>query len=158
MRETFTKELYNKMKENPDIYLLTGDLGYHLFDDIRWDFQERFINCGASEYGMVGIAIGLALEGKIPFCYSITPFLIFRPFELLRTYIDTEKIPVKLIGSGRDKDYIHDGRSHDASDIQDTMNLFKNIKQLWPTTKGEVKNMVDLMVNDDKPYFISLQR
>ncbi|MDO8657799.1 MAG: hypothetical protein Q7K55_03600, partial [Candidatus Levybacteria bacterium] len=105
MRGWFAYDLYNHMAKNENIWIITGDLGYKLFDYIRRDFPERFINTGAAEQAMIGIAIGLALDGKIPFVYSITTFLLYRPFETIRNYINYEKIPVKLIGSGRNKDY-----------------------------------------------------
>src|SRR3990167_5924344 len=107
MRGWFAYELYHKMLENDKIWLIVGDLGYGMFDKIREDFPDRFINTGAAETSMMNIACGLALEGKIPFVYSITTFLLFRPFEVLRTYVNHEKIPIKLVGSGRDKDYEH---------------------------------------------------
>jgi transketolase len=54
--------------------------------------------------------------------YSITPFVLYRPFEWIRNYLDHEKIPVKLVGGGRDKDYGYLGFSHwaeedDASNV-----------------------------------------
>lgn len=119
MRELFFKQLEELMQKDERVYFITADLGYFLADRIRDNFPDRFFNVGAAEQVMVGMAIGLALEGKIPFCYSITPFLLFRPFEAIRTYIAHERIPVILVGSGRDDDYIHDGFSHDASDDLD---------------------------------------
>ena len=88
MRQLFFEELYKQMKINNDIYALTGDLGYGGFDKIRDEFSDRFINCGAAETAMMDIACGMAIEGKIPFVYSITTFLVYRPFEVLRTYIN----------------------------------------------------------------------
>lgn len=158
MRRTFFTELYRVMKENPNVWALTGDLGYGGFDKIQKDFPDRFVNCGASEQAMMGIAVGLALKGKIPFVYSITPFLIWRAAETIRLYVDHEKIPVKLVGSGRDKDYAHDGFSHDATDSEAVLGLFKNIRKLHPSSKEDIAPMVDLMVKENSPYFISLQR
>ena len=97
MRKIFAEKLYDKMKVNEDIYLITGDLGYGLWDKIRDDFPKRFFNVGSSEMAMMGMGIGLAMEGKIPFVYSITPFAIYRPFEMIRNYIDHEKIPVNIM-------------------------------------------------------------
>ena len=146
------------MKKNKDIFLLTGDLGFKMWDKIKEDFSDRFINCGAAEQAMVGIAVGLALKGKIPFVYSITPFLIYRPFETIKIYLDGEGISVMLAGSGRDKDYSHDGPSHDATDIKKTLNTTPNIVQYWPETKEQVAKMVKEMINNKKPSFISLKR
>lgn len=158
MRRTFFKELYKAMKKNTDIWAISGDLGYGGFDRIRDDFPTRFINVGAAEQTGLDIAVGLALQGKIPFFYSITPFSLYRPFETIRTYIDHENIPVKIIGSGRRKDYAHDGFSHDATDDKKFMLTFKNIISIWPQTKEGVKDLMYLAVNEQKPFYINLSR
>jgi transketolase len=158
MRPTFFQELYKAMEGNENIFAITGDLGYGGFDFIQKDFPERFINCGAAEFAMVGISAGLALEGKIPFVYSITPFLLYRPFEMLRTYINHEKIPIKLVGSGRDKDYAHDGYSHHAEDAKAVLDTLPNIVQMWPETKEEIPSLVQQMITNQEPTFISLKR
>lgn len=157
MRRTFADALLIEARKNPKIILLTGDLGYKMWDQLREELPEQFVNTGAAEQALLDIACGLALEGRIPFVYTITPFLL-RGFETLRTYIDHEKINVKLIGGGRDKDYAHDGFSHDASDIKDFLTPLKNIKQYFPETKEEIPNLVTEMVNSDQPSFISLRR
>ena len=104
MRRDFAKKLYDAMEKDTRIFLITADLGYGVLDDIRRDFPKRAINIGSSEMLMVGIAVGLAQSGYIPVCYSITPFLLYRPFELIRNYMNYEKANVKLVGSGRDDD------------------------------------------------------
>jgi transketolase len=157
-RGWFAHELHNQMSMNNDIFVLTGDLGYGQFDRIRDDFSDRFINCGASEQGMMGIAVGLALKGKIPFVYSITNFLIYRPFETIKLYVNDEKIPVRLVGGGLFSDYEHDGPSHDMTDIRKTLDTLQNIHQLYPETKEEVPDMVKDMVRDNKPWFIGVRR
>lgn len=159
MRKRFAEELALQMQLNNNIWLLTGDLGYKLFDDIRDTYPDRFINCGAAETAMMDIAVGLALEGKIPFVYSITSFLLYRPFETLRTYINYENIPVKLVASGRNKDYEHDGISHwseDASGLLTTM--LPNIQTFWPQSKEEISVMLQNMLINEEPSFISLKR
>ena len=158
MRRTFQETLLKEMLDNDSIFLLVGDLGYKMFDSHFTAFPDRVINIGAAEQAMLDIAVGLAHDGKIPFCYSITPFLIFRPFETIRTYIDHEKINVKLVGSGRDQDYSHDGISHWANDVGPYLGKCKNIMQYWPHTKSSVPGMVRKMVANDGPEFISLKR
>jgi transketolase len=157
-RGWFGGSLYLEMEKDRNIWLLVGDLGYKVFDKHFKDFPERVINVGASEQSMLDIAVGLALEGKTAIAYSITPFLIYRAFETVRTYIDHEKIPVKLIGSGQGKDYAHDGYSHDATDIPAFMKQFKNIKSFYPKKKEEIPALVTKMITDPEPYFINLKR
>lgn len=157
MRRTFQKALLNEMMENDKIFLLTADLGYKMFDSHFAAFPDRVLNTGAAEQAMLDIAVGLAYDGKIPFCYTITPFF-YRGFETIRTYINHEKLPVHLIGSGRDRDYAHDGMSHWSDDIEKYLDQMENIHQYWPRKKSDIKVMVKAMVNSDKPSFISLQR
>lgn len=158
LRQAFAKVLHNKMQKNKKIWVVTGDLGYRMWDQIRTDFPDRFINTGAAEQTMMGIGVGLAIKGQIPFVYSITTFLLYRPFETIRNYIDHEKIPVRLVGSGRDKDYGHDGFSHWAEEDKKVMKIFKNITATWPETEIEVRKMAEEMVNIDKPWYINLKR
>lgn len=157
-RGYFAYELYQQMKNNPDIFLLVGDLGYKVFDKHFEDFPDRCINTGAAEQSMIGIAVGLAMKGKIPFCYSITPFLLWRPAETIKLYVNEEMWPVKLVGSGRDKDYAHDGPSHDASEAKKLLDTWPNIVQLWPGSKEDAEALVPEMVKNGKPTFISLTR
>ncbi|MFH1826930.1 MAG: hypothetical protein ABH812_00650 [bacterium] len=158
MRGYFAYFVHEHMATNKKIWVVCGDLGYKMWDTVANDYPDRFINTGASEQAMVGIAVGLALEGKIPIVYSITPFLLYRPFETIRNYIDREKIPVILAGAGRDKDYLHDGFSHWAEEDKKVMNLFKNITSVWPKTKEDISALVTTVIKSNKPWYINLRK
>lgn len=159
MRRAFADELYKCMEKDPDIWVISVDLGYKLWDQIRDDYPDRFLNTGAAEQAAMGIAVGLALEGKKPFIYSITPFLLYRPFETIRNYVSHEKIPVRLVGGGRGRDYAHDGWSHDASDDRKTIEAcFPYIGRIWPTNADQIADCVFHMVNNNEPVYINLKR
>lgn len=158
MRRDLAKLLLNKMNSNPDIYLITGDLGYGLWDEIRDTFPNRFFNVGSSEMAMMGMAIGLAMDNKIPFIYSITPFAIYRPFEMIRNYINHENIPVKILGGGRDEEYGYLGFSHWASEDLATLSVFENLKLFKPHTQNELENAFNFSVNNKVPVYINLKK
>lgn len=158
MKRCFADVLHNKMRENADIWVVTADLGYKMWDQIRIDYPDRFLNVGAAEQTMVGVGIGLALEGKIPFVYSIATFLLYRPFETIRNYINYERIPVKLIGAGRDKDYAHDGFSHWAQEDKAVMRILANINSKWPQDNEEIPNLIEEMIKNNKPYYVNLKK
>lgn len=157
MRKAFAELLYKQMETNKDIYLITGDLGYGLWDKIRDKFKDRFFNVGSSEMVMMGIGIGLAMDKKIPFVYSITPFAIYRPFEMIRNYIDHEKIPVNIIGGGRDKDYGYLGFSHWAEDDK-IISSFKNIRIVRPKNENFLQNDLNEIINNPKPTYLNLKK
>lgn len=158
MRKAFAQLLYNEMSSNPNIYLITGDLGYGLWDKIRDEYPDRFYNVGSSEMAMMGVAIGLAMEGKIPYVYSITPFAIYRPFEMIRNYLDHEKIPVNIVGGGRDKDYGYLGFSHWSHDDKKIMSVFPNIISSWPEDDGELSSSFLYSLDRQLPTYINLKR
>lgn len=158
MRKRFFQELHQLMKKNKKIWAITGDLGYIGFDKISEDFPDRFVNTGAAEQAMMGIAVGLALEGKIPFVYSISTFLLYRPYETIRNYINHENIPVKMIGSGRGKDYSHDGISHWIEDDKKVVKNFKNVVPLWPKSEEELPEILKKMSQTNKPFYLNLSR
>lgn len=158
LRRRFADEIYSAMKKNKNIVVVTGDLGYKIWDQIRQEFPNRFYNVGAAEQAMIGISVGLAIEGKIPIVFSITPFLLYRPFETIRLYVDHEKIPIKLVGSGRNRDYEHDGFSHWSEEDKDVMKIFKNINSVWPESADEVSQIVPKLLSDKQPWYINLKR
>lgn len=155
-RGFFAGALFEEMQQNENVWLLTGDLGFGAFDKIRDNIPARFINCGASEQAMMGIAVGLAHEGKIPFVYTITSFFL-RAAETINLYVHHEQANVKLAGGGRDDDYKHDGYSHDGTAAQNYLKSL-NISNLYPETKEEVPELVKQMINSTHPLFISLRR
>ena len=154
----FVDTLYDEMIKNPNIIILTGDLGYGVFDDIKRDFPNKYINVGAAEQSLLDVGVGLAMSGKIPICYSITPFLLYRAFETIRNYINYEKTPVILVGRGRDKDYSNCGFSHWAEEDKEVMKIFKNIECYWPETKEEASEAILQAIKSKRPSYINLSK
>ena len=144
MRHDFAERLHLEMGENKDIFLLTGDLGYGLWDRIRIDYADRFYNVGSSEQLMLGMASGLAMDGKIPVVYSITPFVLYRPF--------------KLIGGGRDRDYGYLGFSHWAEEDKKIMRNFNNIKMIHPKDSDDMRRDFKYIIDKKTPVYMNLKR
>ena len=156
MRHQFVSCLIEEMRKNDKIFVLTGDLGYGLFDDLKQEFPNRFVNVGSCEQLMIGMAVGMSYEGWIPICYSITPFVIYRPFEFIRNYLDHEMANVKLVGGGRNKDYHNLGFSHQAEDDMEIMKTFKNIESFKPNNLSE--ELIRLFLYNGRPSYINLVR
>ncbi len=161
IRGWFAAALHEEMEKDDTIRLIVADLGWGMWDRVRDDFPDRFTNTGASEQLAVGIGVGMALSGLKPFVYSITTFLLFRAFEWHRNYINHENIPVRLVGSGMDDDYKHDGITHQPSSLSELNVIFTmlpNIRTYTPVTKEIVPHVVKGMVAEDRPSFICLRR
>ena len=71
MRKVFAKLLEDEMSQNKDIFLITADLGYGLWDSIRENYEDRAINVGSAEQLALGACVGLAMEGKFQ-CFILS--------------------------------------------------------------------------------------
>ena len=158
MRNLFGELLAESVKNDERLWLLTGDLGFGVLNRAREIASERVYNVGAAEQLMLGAAVGLTHNNKIPICYSITPFVIFRPYEWLRNYLNHEGAPVKLVGAGRDKDYGHLGFSHWAVDDEDALHTFPNIQIFKPKDEVELSSMWQDYLYNDKPCYLNILR
>lgn len=158
MRRKFAKWLKDKMDIDKDIVLVTADLGFGLLDPIKNAHPDRFYNVGASEQLLLGVGVGLALEGKKPVLYSITPFLLLRPAEWIRNYLGAEDIKCMLVGSGMYDDYNHDGFSHHMWKAKELTDLL-GIGYYSPApSNNEVESIFDSCLADSKSLFLGLRR
>ena len=158
MRRLFVKQLGPLMEVDDSLFILLGDLGYGLFDDLKEKFPDRCINFGASEQLMIGAAAGMAMSGKIPICYSITPFLLYRPFEFIRNYLQEEGLVVKLVGSGRDKDYKDAGYTHHSVEAESILNQLPRIEKFFPQDELQLTQQMNSFVYSKNPSFMSLRK
>lgn len=159
MRKECADLILRAMQYDLEIIMLTADLGFGILDDIKAEFNNRrFYNVSAAEQLMIGAAIGLANSGKIPICYSMSSFILYRPFEFLRNYVSHEHVPIKMIGSGRDKDYEHDGFSHWAHDDEKVLMALPGIEIFKPINIVHLESIFDEFLYNGKPSYLNLTR
>ncbi len=154
MRRKFGKIIHELAKKDKRIVLLVGDIGYGIFDDFRKDFPNRFFNMGICEQSLIGAASGMAIEGLKPWVYTITPFLIERPFEQIKLDIDQQKANVKLVGYA---DYPNLGPTHSELNGKKLMSLMKNIKSFFPKDSKETEKISKYCYKHNGPTFMSLK-
>lgn len=135
MRRQFGKTIAELGEKDHNITLMIGDV-FQEMDEFRKKFPDRFYNLGLCEQTMISMAAGMAMEGLRPVVYSITPFLIERPFEQIKIDIDEQNLPVILIGYD---DYPTHGPTHRALDAEGLVKLFKNISGFFPRSSDEVR-------------------
>ena len=154
MRRRFGKIISQLAEKDEKIYVIVGDIGYRVFDEFRDKFPNRFINMGICEQSIISVASGMALEGLKPWIYTITPFLIERPFEQIKLDIDQQNVNVKLVGFA---DYPTLGPTHTEINAKKMMKLFNNIESLFPSDGDETEKMILQAYEREGPSFISLK-
>jgi transketolase len=114
MRKALVEALCELADEDERVMLLTADLGWGALEPFAQAFPDRFVNVGVAEQNMLGVATGLALEGMVPFAYSIATFATMRCFEQFRDGPALHGLPVRLVGMGGGFAYGHAGPTHHA--------------------------------------------
>ena len=154
MRNRFGEVMSKLADENENIIIIVADIGYRVFDDFREKYPERFINMGICEQSIISVASGMALEGLQPWVYTITPFLIERPFEQIKLDIDHQNVNVNLVGYS---DYPNLGPTHKELNAKKTMELFNNIESFFPSDGDETEKVILQAYKKEGPSFISLK-
>lgn len=116
MREVLSHFLASKAEADKNFFVMSGDHGYALFDEIRRKAPEQFINTGVTEQAMVGAAAGMAKTGKKIVIYGLASFIPIRVLEFIKMNICYEKLPVIILGDGAGAVYTTLGASHQCGE------------------------------------------
>ena len=154
MRKIFGKVLVEIAEQDPSLVLLHGDVEQEMAE-YRRRWPEKFFNLGLCEQSIISMSAGMALEGLRPIVYSITPFVLERPFEQIKIDIDEQNLPVILIGYS---DYPTHGPTHRPLNPEITVRAFKNIRSFFPQNGSEARMAMLDAWRGKTPAFISLKK
>ena len=138
MRNHFSKILYELIKENKKIILLSADIGNRLFDKKKKIFQKFFElwNCRIKyDY----ICFWIIKNGFIPICYTITNFLIYKTFEQIRNDSIYNKNKIIIVGTGSGFSYNHLGPTHHSLEDIGILNNLPDINIFSPSDNNDLK-------------------
>ncbi len=158
-RDGFGDGLLIAAEENEHVCTLSADLTDSLRGNKFKDrFPHRFFQVGIAEQNMAGIASGLASEGKIPFILSFSAFSPGRSWEIIRTTICYNDVPVKIIGGHSGLDTGPDGATHQCLEDIAIMRSLPNIIIVSPCDYFEAKKATIEISKINKPCYLRLQR
>jgi transketolase len=132
MRDRFVQTLCALAEEDPRVTLITGDLGFGVLDSFRSKFGARYINAGVAEQNMALLAVGMALEGRVVFTYSIANFPTLRCLEMIRNDAAYHDAPVKVVAIGGGFSYGSLGISHHATEDLAIMRALPEVDVVAP--------------------------
>src|SRR6266404_6475240 len=116
MRKRSLDMVYELAKKDDRIVFIGSDLGVGTLDNFRNEIPDRFFMEGVSEANIVGMAAGMALEGRIVYVNTIATFLTRRCFEQVALDLCLHNANVRLIASGGGLVYAPLGPTHEAID------------------------------------------
>lgn len=158
MRDQFIKTLCELAQVDRRIMLITGDLGFGVFDDYRRRFPSQFINAGVAEQNMTLVATGMALEGHVVFTYSIGNFPTLRCLEMIRNDAAYHGANVKVVSVGGGFSYGPLGISHHATEDLAIMRSLPGVAVAAPTSLWEVTEATRSIAARPGTCFLRLDR
>ena len=156
MRNSFVKTLFEEASADENIVLITGDLGFQLFDDFAINLPKQFINAGLTEQTMMSMAAGIASTGKRVFVYSIANFSTFRCLEQIRNDVCYMDNPVVVVSVGAGFSYGTLGYSHHAIEDLAVMRSLPNMDVISPCDKFETEILTRVIARTTKPTYLRL--
>ncbi|MCB9094326.1 MAG: transketolase [Halobacteriovoraceae bacterium] len=157
MRDHFIKKLSELVETDDKVLLITGDLGFGVFDKYREKFPEKFINAGIAEQNMAGLATGMALEGFKVFIYSIGNFSTLRCLEQIRNDACYHNACVNVVSIGGGFSYGQLGMSHHATEDLSILRSFP-MDVFVPSNFNEVEQITEYMANNPGTKYLRLDK
>lgn len=158
MRDAFTRALQRLAKDDPDLLLVTGDLGFGVLRPFWEAYPQQFINAGIAEQAMTGLAAGLAREGKTVLTYSIGNFPTLRCLEQIRNDCAYHDANVKIVCVGGGFVYGSLGMSHHATEDMAILRALPQVTVFTPGDPAEVEAVVPVMVRTPGTCYLRLGR
>lgn len=158
MRDVFAAELMKLAGKNERIMFLTGDLGFGVFEEFRDTYPDQYLNVGVAEQNMIGVATGLALEGRVVFAYSIGNFPVLRCLEQIRNDAAYHEANVKVVSIGGGFSYGPLGISHHATEDIAIMRALPDVTAFTPGTLSDVSASVHALVATEGTGYLRLDK
>lgn len=158
MRETCLNQVYELAKQDDRIFFIGSDLGVNTLDKFKKEMPGRFFMEGISEQHVVGMASGLALEGKIVYVNTISTFITRRCFEQVVVDACLHNLNVRLIGNGGGLVYAPLGPTHLAIEDISIMRAVPNMTVVAPADADEMRRLMPQTVDHPGPIYIRLAK
>jgi len=158
MRDIFVKTLFNIAIKDPNVLLVTGDLGFGVLNPFWEHLPNQIINVGIAEQNMLGFAAGLALQEKIVYVYSIGNFPTLRALEQVRNDVAYHNLNVKIVSVGAGFSYGSLGITHHATEDIGIMRSIPNIKIYSPSDGKDAEFITNLSYKLFGPSYIRIGR
>jgi transketolase len=158
MRKTCLDMVYELAKNDLRIFFIGSDLGFGTLKEFQKEMPGRFFMEGVSEANVIGVAAGLALEGKIPYVNTIATFITRRCFEQVVLDLGLHNANVRLIGNGGGLVYAPLGPTHLAIDDIAILRAIPNMTVVAPADADEMRRLMPLTVDHRGPIYIRLAK
>lgn len=156
-REAYGAALARLAAGDDRIVALDADVKNSTFSEkFEQEFPQRFYQMFIAEQAMIGVAMGMASRGAIPFPSTFAAFLT-RAYDFVRMAA-ISRLNVKMTGSHAGVSIGEDGPSQMALEDLAMMRAQPNIAVLYPSDGVSTERLIDRMAYHPGPVYMRTTR
>jgi transketolase len=159
LRDVWADTLVALAKDDPRIVVLDGDLANSTkADKFAAAHPDRFLEMGIAEQNMVGVAVGMAALGFVPWLSSFTVFFTHRAVDPIRMLVAQTNANVKIGAAYSGLMTGFTGKTH--QDVEDLaiMRAMPQMTVLAPADQYECAAMIKWASDYNGPVYLRLTR
>ena len=160
MRFVYGETLNELIEQNPNVMCLEADLSKASGTNppVASRHPAHFLNVGVAEANMIGLAAGLASEGKVPFCASFTCFASRRVYDQVTISVAYANMNVKIVGTAPGVTAGPNGGTHMCFADLAIMRAMPNMHVYSPCDALELRSAMRYMAGNRQPTYMQLVR
>ncbi len=157
-REAFGEALARLGATHPELVVLDADLPEGARPKkFAQQFPERFFEMGIAESSMIGVAAGLSLSGKVPFCCAFACFLAGR-FDQIKMSVCYSATNVRIVGNHAGLGVGEDGYAQMALEDLALMRSLPTMAVIQPADDLETAGAVEFLCAHKGPAYLRTTR
>jgi len=160
MRLAYALVLNELIAANRNVYCLEADLSKASGTNptVLKAHPQNFVNVGVAEANMIGVAAGLATEGKIPFCATFCCFATRRVYDQITLSVAYANTNVKIVGTGPGVTQGPNGGTHMCFQDLAIMRAMPNMHVFSPCDVYELRSLMHYMASTYGGMYMQLLR
>lgn len=158
-RKAYGQALVELGRKDPSIVAFEGDMAHSTFSNLfEKEFPDRYFQIGIAEANMIGMAVGMTLCGKIPFCSTFASFMLTKGFDQARVSVAYSKVPLKIVGSHSGISGGQDGPTQQAIEDVGLALLLPGFEIIVPSDEVQMRAAVPAIAYRPFPTYLRTSR
>jgi len=158
MRDAFFDALYPIFQRDRNCVFITADYGAPSLDRFAEELPDQYYTVGIAEQQLIGMACGMALEGRKVYTYAAAAFLALRCYEQTKLGVCAMNLPIVNVGVGRGYAVDTLGPSHHVVEDVSIMRALPNLTIWNPADATAAQALAEISHRHAGPQYIRFDR
>ena len=158
MRRACLLSIFDLARRDDRVVFIGSDITKQNLEKFSAEYPDRFFMEGIYEAHIIGMAAGLAFNGKVPYINTIATFLTRRCYEQILIDLGLHNLPVRLLGSGGGTVYAPLGPTHLANEDIAILRAIPNMTIVAPCDADEMNRLMPQTLNWSGPVYVRIAK